>query len=616
MQFHRGQRSAVSLLVVFLFFAYAGVSSAAMQKKPLADRAETFKEWAAKMGYDWGSEYWPTKPVRGGTFQTAEPMYIGLMNPNHWPVNDWVTIGYFYDKLVYTDGRYRDTVPWLAESWTFPDDVTCIMKLRRGVKFHDGSDFNAESVKYQMEWIQDPANGAWSRAWLEPLASIEVMDAYTVKWRFKRPWAGFLGIMSNVPGYMMSAKALKADAALRDLKKLTRQLDREKKKAEKAEKELAGASGEAVQKAKDKAGKARKALAVIEEKHKATAALADGAKEFDNNPVGTGPFMFEEGSPGNHLTLKRNPNWWFAKWSGMDMPYFDRMRVSVIPDPSIRLANLRAGKINSVAIDPAQYPMIKNDRNLQVYVYPINHQYGLRFNHKTGPCKEIRVRKAVAHAIDRKALIAGVAFGLGRPASVMYPDDHWCHNHNLKPVSYDPALSKKLLAEAGYGNGLTLRGFTLNTPDAQTSAEAIKAMLAKVGIDWKVELLESAAISEKLRNIDYELAANNWTWIYDPDLMATGHYHPDGGFNYGRYNNPKVTALIEVGRREMNVAKRTKIYQEIEKILYDNYDDVFTMYPLTVTVFDKKVQGWNNQMYLKDREGYYCSHPLWFKNGR
>ena len=103
------------------------------------------------------------------------------------------------------------TVPWLAESWKYLDEVTVIMKLRQGVQFHDGSPFNAEGLKYQMDWIMNPKNGAWTRAFLEPVASIEVMDPYTVKWHFKKPWAGFLGVMSSVPGYVISAKALKAD---------------------------------------------------------------------------------------------------------------------------------------------------------------------------------------------------------------------------------------------------------------------------------------------------------------------------------------------------------------------------------------------------------------------
>jgi peptide/nickel transport system substrate-binding protein len=491
------------------------------------------------------------------------------------------------------------------------------MKLRQGVYFHDGSPFNAESLKYQMEWIMDPKNGAWTRSWLEPVASIEVVDTYTVKWNFKRPWAGFLGMMSYTPGYVISAKALKADTALKEMKNLIRLIEREKKNAEQAEKEAAAATGEAAEKAKAKLETSRKKLASLEEEYKKAAALAEGAKELDNNPVGTGPYMLEEGNPGNYLKLKRNPNWWFGKFIGRsEMPYYDGIKVNVIPDPSVRLANLRAGKLDSMYIESSQYPMVKNDRNLKVFVYPGTHLVAMRFNMKDGPCKDIRVRKAISHALDRKALIAGVTFGLGRPASCMYPTDHWAHNPNLKPVHYDPELSRKLLGQAGFKKGLTIKGFMGNTASSVTTAEAIKAMLAKVGITWNVDLLDPAAISEKLRKVDYDFAAGGWAWIFDPDQMPTGLYHPDGGFNFGRSNNPKAIALIEAARKELDLEKRTKIYWELEKVVYDNYEDAWLWYPMDITIYRKNVEGWNMDMYLKMRESQFYSHPGWFKGGK
>jgi peptide/nickel transport system substrate-binding protein len=591
--------------LVFLTFLAALIPAAGTAAP--AEKPVSAKEWADKIGLDWGPKYWPTKPVRGGIFQGAGPLYIGLMNPNHWPVNDWVTISYFYDKLIWTDGSYKPTVPWLAESWKFLDQKTVIMTLRKGVKFHDGTPFNAESVKYQMDWIKDPANGAWTRAWLEPLESVVVVDNYTVKFHFNKPWAAFAGVMSNVPGYMISTKALKADVALREGKKLAGQVEAEKKNVADAEKE-----GNA---AKVEAGK--KKLAALEEQLKKAAALAEGARPLDNYPVGTGEYMLDEASPGNYVRLKRNPNWWFGRFIGMpDMPYLDGIHISIIPDPSVRLANLRAGKLDSMAIDPSQYPMVKNDKSLNVYVYPLNWIVGMRFNTMEGPCKDLRVRKAISHALDRKALVNGVAFGLGDLASGPFPYQHWAHNPNLKPVAYDPALSKKLLAEAGYKDGLTIRGYMYNMSDAQTLAEAMKNMLAKVGINWRVDLLDPAAAADKMRKVDYDFATNTWTWIYDPDLLATGWYDPDGGFNMGRSENKKAIALLQAGREEVNEAKRTKIYWEMEKALYDNYEDVWLWYPRAVTLYRKSVQGWNNDMYQKMKDTQWWSHPLWFKNGK
>ena len=269
-----------------------------------------------------------------------------------------------------------------------------------------------------------------------------------------------------------------------------------------------------------------------------------------------------------------------------------------------------------MTLDPSQFPMVKNDRSLSVNLYDLNWVVAMRFNHKDGPCKDIRVRKAISHALDRKALINGVAFGLGVPASGPFPLQHWAHNPALKPVPYNPEMSKKLLAEAGYKNGLTIRGYMLNESSFQTLGEAIKGMLAKVGITWQLEILEPAAMSQRMRKVDYDFATNTWAWIYDPDLLLTGWYHPDGGFNFGRSENKKVIPLIEAAREETDEAKRTKIYWEIEKLLYENFEDVYISYPRAVNVFPKWVQGWNNDMYQKLKDVHRFTHPLWFKNGK
>lgn len=222
------------------------------------------------------------KPVRGGYLRTAAAQYIGKMNPDHWPVLDWVTMGDFYEKLVITDGSYRPTVPWLLESFAFENPTTAVTKLHDGVTFQDGSKFDAAAVKFVIDWIRDPTSQAWSASWLAPLDKVAIVDELTLGWHFKTPWAAFPGIIANVPGYMISPAALKNDP-----------------------------------------------------------------ESGDNHPVGTGPFALEQASPGNFVKMKRNPNWWFAKAAGnSDMPYFDGVIVTIIPDPAVRLANLRAGKID------------------------------------------------------------------------------------------------------------------------------------------------------------------------------------------------------------------------------------------------------------------------------
>jgi peptide/nickel transport system substrate-binding protein len=492
------------------------------------------------------------KPVRGGIFRAATEQYIGKMNPNHWPVLDWISMGYFHERLMVTDGQYKPTIPWLLEQVSFEDPQTVLMKLRGNVEFHDGSKFDAAALKYQIDWIRDPNSKAWTASWLAPLVSVEVVDPLTLRWKFKVPWAAFNGVMANVPGYALSAAALKADA-----------------------------------------------------------------EKYDSQPQGTGPYILEEASPGNFLKVKRNPNWWFAKASGNpDMPYFDGIHVSVIPDPAVRLANLRAGKIDALILDKSQYAAVKSDPNLNVWRLPGNHVNALRFNTLKGVFQDVRLRKAVSHALDRKALIAGTQLGLARLASCMFPEDHWCHNPELKPVAYDPELSKKLLAEAGYAGGLKIRGYYSNTTMGQTIAEAVKNMLAKVGIDWQVELVAPAVSATRMQAADYDLATGGWIYIYDPDLMTTGLYHPDGGFNFGRSKNDAAIALIEAGRREVDLDKRQKIYWQLEKVLYDSYEDAWLWWEETIAAYRKNVLGWDHENFLKYRDAWFWAHPLWFKDGK
>ena len=492
------------------------------------------------------------KPLRGGYVRIAVEQYIGKMNPNHWPVLDWVSMGYFHEKLMVTDGRYNATVPWLAEQLNWETSQQVLMRLRGGVTFHDDSPFDAGSVKFQIDWIRDPASRTWDVSWLAPLDAVEVVDDRTLRWKFKTPWAGFNGVVANVPGYMMSAKALQADA-----------------------------------------------------------------EKYDSQPQGTGPYLLEEASPGNFLKLKRNPNWWFAKASNNpDMPYFDGILVTVIPDPAVRLANLRAHKIDILTLEKSQYATVMSDPDLNVYRFPANHVNALRFNVTKSVFRDIRLRRAVSHAIDREALIAGTQFGLARLASCMYPEDHWCHNPKLKPVAYDPGMSRKLLAEAGHGGGLTVRGYYVNTSMGQTVAEAVKSMLAEVGIDWQVELLAPAAATGRMRDLDYDLAQGGWIYIYDPDLLATGLYHPDGGFNFGRSRNDAAIALIEAGRKEVDLEKRQAIYWQLEQVLYDSYEDAWLWWEETATAYRQAVQGWNQEGFLKYREAWFWSHPLWFEDGK
>ena len=492
------------------------------------------------------------KPVRGGILKTAAGDYVGKMNPDHWPVLDWATINNFYDKLVITDGNYRPTINWLMQSLSYESPTVAVTKLRDGISFQDGTRLDAAAVRSVIEWIRDPKSEAWSASWLEPLDSVEVVDPLTLRWHFKTPWGAFAGIIANVPGYMISP-----------------------------------------------------------------AALAKGADATDAHPVGTGAYLLDAASPGNYVRVKRNPDWWFARESGHpEMPYFDGIDVAIIPDPAVRLANLRSGAIDILfALDKSQYAAIKDDPSLKVYTQPFNGTNALRFNCTRGVCKDVRVRKAISHAIDRQALIAGTQFGLARVASCLYPEDHWAHNPDLKPVSFDPGLAKSLLAEAGHPNGLTVRGFYNNSTAGQTVAEAIKDMLSQVNITWEVDLLSPVAATGRLKAADYDLAEGGWTIVFEPDLAATGLYMPGGGFNFGRSDNPRAIELIRAARSEVDGPKRQSLYRQLEQVLYDDHEDAWLWWEVSVAAMRGNLMGWDQKQIVTFKEAWTFSHPLWFKNG-
>ncbi|MCW7536958.1 ABC transporter substrate-binding protein [Aquabacterium sp. A7-Y] len=536
-------RRTVALLLTGA--AYLALSTPARGRPPGVSSALSEQPWARWDDHD--------RPRRGGVFRTAAPRYIGMLNPNRWPVLDWNSLGYIHEKLLLTGEDYRPSIAWLAESLVAEDAKTTLITLRAGARFHDGTPMTADSLKQQLAWIQDADSQAWSRPMISALAAVEVVGPLQLRVRFSHPWAAFPGLMSTVPGYVLSSAALRADA-----------------------------------------------------------------RKFETRqPAGTGPFLVDEVSPGNFLKLKRNPHWWFAKAVGRpDMPYFDGIHIAVIPEPGVRLANFRAGQLDGLSLDKSQYLLLKDDKRVAVFVTPSPNTAALRFNSARGPCSDLRVRQAVSHAIDRRALIAGTEYGLGRPASGLFPHEHWARNPKLQPVPFDPRRSRELLARAGFEKGLGLTGFLLNDTVSALRAEAIQRMLQQVGITWKVELLTPVAATARLEQGHWDLGPGGWSFIHDPDPVVTSLYHPSGALSAGRENNPALVRLIESARKELDPERRRRLYHELETLITEGCYDVWLWYEETAVAYHHYVKGYDHIAARKYKEVYLRSHPMWFVDGK
>ena len=566
-------------------------------------------------------QYQPSQtPVRGGEFKLASTQDVGLMNPQHWPVNDWLLMDMIFESIITTDdnGRY---VSWITESYEFVNPTTVNMKIRKGVTLHDGTPFTAKNIVHSIGYIKDKKNGCWSKSYVAEIQHIDIIDEYTIRFNLKKPNAAFLMRLVYPPGFAMSIKALEEDVALREAGRIQLKIENAKKKLSKLEARAVKSATKGDNKAKKAAAKVKKqkkAFQKLQKKYTRLSEKTRGAKNADIYPVGTGPFMFEDRSIGNWTKLKRNPSWWFANVLGKpDVPYFDGYTFIIIPDASIQLANFRAGKIHRMLLSPAQFnsERRKSRNSMQIFEMDYPMTVFLSFNHAEGPCKDKLVRKAISHAIDRKAIIKGVMFDLATPAACIFPADSWGHNPDLKPVTYNPELSKKLLKEAGYAAGLKIKGHAGMT--SGTLAAAVKHMLAKVGIDWTIDILDTAAAADRLRNREYDMSSTSWPSILDPDLPVSGMYHPTGAFNFGRSDNKAAISLIEMGVEENDYVKRQKLYWDLEKVLYDNYEDAWLWHTRLAFAFDKNVIGLDaktNRRFSNLWIRSYFTTGLWFKN--
>ncbi|MBW2622420.1 MAG: hypothetical protein JRD68_05905 [Deltaproteobacteria bacterium] len=599
--------AAILAVAAISFICAPPVKAVAAEKK--TPKWIWTKERPKPVWFDWGEKYSKDKPVRGGVLRIASGRYIGMMNPNHWPVNDWATIIKFYEGRMAYDGTYRQRRPWLVSSYKFLSPTVVDETFKQGVYFTDGTEMNAEGVLYLFNWIKDKKNGTWSRGTTKMFKKVEVVGEYTLRYTTKKPWGNY---PAGWFGFIISAKALRGDVLLREIKTTEKSLKKTNKKLAKLEKKSTKTEKDTAKIAKLKKEVAKLTGNIAKWKEESA-----GHINTDLMPVGTGAYMLEKASSGNFIKMKRNPNWWFGQSIGRpDMPYFDGIINTVIPDSAIRLANLRAGKIDQMVVSKSQYDMIKNDPDLNIHAYLVNTTVQLIMNHKSKALSDMRVRKAISHAIDRKALIAGTEFGLAREASCIYPADHWAHNPALQPVKYDPELARRLLKEAGYGDGLSLRGFTGANEASISRAEAVKNMLAKVGIKWKVDSLSPAAIDDRMKNLEYDVSFGVLALIQDPSSVVENFYKASGRFNFGRYDDPAVTKMVFDAKEETVEDERKKIYFALEEKVYGDYTDAWLWWEMSVSARHKRLQGYNPEWWVQGQSHYLYSHPMWFKGGK
>ncbi|HEY6430754.1 MAG TPA: ABC transporter substrate-binding protein [Acetobacteraceae bacterium] len=293
-------------------------------------------------------------------------------------------------------------------------------------------------------------------------------------------------------------------------------------------------------------------------------------EKFDHFPVGTGPFVFVNYQPDSVIRYAANPDYWNGR------PKIDNLVFAITPDPSVRFAKLKANECQIIALpNPADLPAMKADPNLKVLSGPALNIGYWAFNTEKKPFDDARVRRAMAMAIDKKAILQSVYLGTGVNAVNLIPPNLWSYNSAVKDYPYDPAQAKKLLADAGYPNGFSTDIWAMPVqrpynPNAKRMAESIQADLAKIGVTARIVTYEWGEYLKRVQEGDHQTVLLGWSAdIGDPDnffyVLLSCEAAKAGSTT--RWCNKDYDDLVTRAKQLTTREQRTPLYEQAQVIM-------------------------------------------------
>ena len=466
-----------------------------------------------------------------------------------------------YDGLTRWDLSHADRaaaiIPALAESWTVgePDRKVWPFRLRRGVRFHDGSEFNADAVVWNLDKLLnkgaphfDQAQATQAGLYAAGIAAWRKVDAFTVEITTK--------VVDAVLPYSLASVFMSSPARY-----------------------------EAVGRDWNKVAQA---------------------------PSGTGPWRLESFKPRERAELVRNPDHWAAS----RIPKCERLVLIPMPDANARVAALLSGQVDFVeAPPPDAIPRLKQSRmQIVTNVYPHIWPYILSFEEGSA-FRDLRVRKAANMAIDREGLVKLLG-GLAAPAKGMINPGHPWYGNPKTDLSYDPEGAKRLIAEAGFSEGKPVKARIIISPAGSGQMqplpmnEFIKENLRDVGIDIEFEVMDWEALRTRRRygaaspeNRGRDGINNSWGY-WDPDIGLIGpsaRFMKATGFNWGDYYDPKVEALAKAAKEEFDPGKQDALLGQLHEAIVDDAMWIWVVHDLNPRALSPKVKGFvQAQSWLQD----------------
>ncbi len=411
-----------------------------------------------------------------------------------------------YDSLVRVDATGK-IIPWLADKWeTSADGKQVTFTLRKDVKYHDGSPFDADSVKWNIDRYRTTDASA-RKGELAPVASVDVVDAATVRFNLSTPFSPLLSLLVDRAGMMVSRKVVES-------------------------------TGE------DFTRKAFKA--------------------------GTGPFVLTEAIKDDHVTLEKNPDWWGKDSAGNKLPFLDKVVIRPITNSDVRLTNLKTGDaqfMNNVA--PKDVASVKTDSTLTYQEIPGFEYNSLVPNRKEGFIfNEARYVKALSMAIDRKEIIDKAFFGVGAVGYGTIAPGHFAFDPNFKPYETpDPEGAKKLISDVGKGPLAFEFLVPSGDPAVLQQATLVQAQLRRADIDAQIQQLEFAQVLKQQTDKVWKgVTYIGWSGRIDPDGNTYDFNYTGRPNNDGSYSNKDVDALLDEQRQATDEAARKTALRKAEQI--------------------------------------------------
>jgi peptide/nickel transport system substrate-binding protein len=317
--------------------------------------------------------------------------------------------------------------------------------------------------------------------------------------------------------------------------------------------------------------------------------------EITKRPIGSGPFQFVSAELDKQVTIERNSNYWGEK------THLERVRFMVVPDTTTRALELRKGSAD-IAINALTADMVltlQREADLEVLHAPGSVVQYLAMNCRDPILRDARVRQALAYAIDRRPMLQYLRRGFARPADNVLPPESWAYNPDVPRHDYNPGRARQLLDVAGYPdkNGvrfhLTMK--TSTEEDTRLFAAVLQQQLRDVGIALDIRTFEFATFFSDVTKGVFQLYSLRWIGgNEDPDIFEyafDSDKFPPHGANRSFYSNPRLDALIERGRAELDQNVRKQIYAEIQDILAQDLPYINLWYQDNVLVHSKRVHN-------------------------